>query len=177
MPGGSLHSPIWKLYGLYAEVDYVYGFKALEQRNGWTAAQTWFNVMETLAYLAYLYMVYAHGEQEPIQGRGAPDKSLLGQLRGLSESRTLVGKYAARAVLLGFSTASLTFFKTVLYWAIELLSGFDNIGHNDWSTLIFMWIVPNGAWLIFPSYIMYVLGAEILQGLDIAGGENGRKKQ
>lgn len=31
-----------------------------------------------------------------------------------------------------------------------------------------MWIIPNGAWLIGPSYMMYVFGGEILQGLEMA---------
>lgn len=28
----------------------------------------------------------------------------------------------------------------------------------------------SGAWLVLPSYMMYVFGSEILQGLTIAGG-------
>lgn len=115
MPGGKLHSPIWSPYELYGRIDYVYGLKALETQNGWTAAQGSVNMLETAAYLVYLYIVYAYGEQEPIQGRGAPSKNIMGQLRGLSESRTLSGKLAAWAVLLGYSTASLTFWKTILY--------------------------------------------------------------
>jgi hypothetical protein len=139
MPGGKYHEPIWKPYGLYSTVDYVYGFKALEEENGWTAAQVssaeamtssrgvdaslqgCFNVMETIAYLVYLYLVYAYGQAEATQGRGAPDKSAMGPLYRLSESRTLTGKVAAYAVLLGYSTASLTFFKTVLYCQCHLI--------------------------------------------------------
>lgn len=45
---------------------------------------------------------------------------------------------------------------------------FDNIGHNDWLTLFFVWIIPNGAWIVLPAIMMWVLGAEILQGLEIA---------
>jgi len=52
--------------------------------------------------------------------------------------------------------------------------GFDNIGHNDAMSLIFLWIIPNGAWLVLPSYMMYVFGQEILQGLETAG-EGGKK--
>ena len=193
MPGGKFHSPIWKPYALYAEIDYVYGFRALENKNGWTATQTWFNVFETAGYLIYLYWVYAFGQQEAVQGRGAPDKGAMGQLRALSESRTLTGKLAAYAVVLGFSAASLTFFKTVMYCELsrihtaemahtdliagllEYFSEFDNIGHNDWVTLVTMWIIPNGAWLIGPSYMMYVFGQEILQGLEIAAEGPSRK--
>lgn len=47
-------------------------------------------------------------------------------------------------------------------------AGFSGIGHNDLMTLIFVWIIPNGAWIIFPAYIMYVLGEEIVEGLESA---------
>ncbi|KAA6407917.1 MAG: Emopamil-binding [Lasallia pustulata] len=42
---------------------------------------------------------------------------------------------------------------------------------GGWSALLFLWIIPNGAWLVFPSYMIYVFGQEILQGLEIASGE------
>lgn len=123
MPGGSLHSPIWKPYGLYGTIDHVYGFKAYEAGNGWTAAQGYVNAVETVAYLVYLYMVYTYGQQEDTQGRGAPDQSTLGRFKALGESRTVYGKMATWAVLLAYSTAWLTFAKTVLYWLLEAFSG------------------------------------------------------
>ncbi|KAK5110066.1 hypothetical protein LTR62_006311 [Meristemomyces frigidus] len=174
MPGGSLQWPLWMPYELYGQVDHVYGWKSWDAHNGWTAAQGTFNVFETVAYGVYLYWVYTYGKQEKVQGRGAPDVGTLGRLKALGESRTVHGKIATWAVLVAFSTASLTFFKTVLYWLVEAYSGFDNIGHNDVMSLIFLWIIPNGAWLVLPLYMMYVFGAEILQGLETAA-EGGRK--
>lgn len=115
MPGGWLHKPIWGPYELYGRVDYVYGLPAWESHSGWTAAQTYFNMLETACYLVYLGMVYKYGEQEAVQGRGAPDKSVMGRFKALSESRTLSGRIAVYAVLLGYSTTFLTFSKTVLY--------------------------------------------------------------
>ena len=123
MPGGSLHSPIWKPYGLYGTIDYMYGFKAWDAHNGWTLAQGSINAVETTAYLVYLYLVYAYGQQEDTQGRGAPDQHSMGRLRALGESRTVYGRVATWAVLLGYSTAALTFAKTVLYWLNEAFSG------------------------------------------------------
>lgn len=114
MPGGRLHW-LWSPYKLYGEVDYAYSPAALTDRYGWTGAQGFFNMLETAAYLVYLYIVFVHGEQEPIQGRGAPDKSLMGQLRGLSESRTVYGRMAIIAVLVGYTTATITCAKTMLY--------------------------------------------------------------
>ncbi|KAF1827631.1 uncharacterized protein K489DRAFT_375751 [Dissoconium aciculare CBS 342.82] len=170
MPGGFLHSPIWAPYELYGRVDYVYGWPAYESNDGWTASQGWVNLVETAAYLGYLYLVYAYGARESeVVGRGAPDAMRsVGGLRWLTESRTLEGRVAAIAVLVAYSTALVTFAKTVLYWLIEALSGFDSIGHNDWTSLIFLWIIPNGAWLVFPLYMLYVFGQEILEGLETA---------
>ncbi|KAK4895888.1 hypothetical protein LTR27_006059 [Elasticomyces elasticus] len=174
MPGGSLQWPLWTPYELYGTVDYVYGWKSYNEHNGWTAAQGSINAVETAAYLWYLYVVYAHGRQTKRQGRGAPRKEKMGWLESLAESRTVEGNMATWAVLVAYSTAWLTFSKTVLYWLNEAFSGFANIGHNDPLSLLFLWIIPNGAWLVFPLYMMYVFGQEILQGLEFAAS-GGRK--
>ncbi|OTA34670.1 hypothetical protein BTJ68_05299 [Hortaea werneckii EXF-2000] len=161
MPGGALHAPLWTPYALYGTIDYMYGFPQWEAHNGFTLAQGSFNAVETVAYGVYLYLVY---------------RNLLGRLRGLGDSRTVEGRLAVWVVLLGYSTAFLTFTKTVLYWLNEVFSGFENIGHNSWSSLFFLWIVPNGAWLVLPAYMIYVFGQEIIQGLLIAtdGGKKSR---
>ncbi|WPG98437.1 Hypothetical protein R9X50_00122700 [Acrodontium crateriforme] len=168
MPGGILHKPIWAPYELYGTIDHVYGWKAYHAKSGWTAAQGSVNAIETLAYFVYLYIVYTHGKPEKKQGRGAPELSTLGKL---AESRTVTGRMAALAVLIAYTAATVTFWKTVLYWLIEALSGFDNIGHNTPIDLLFLWIIPNGAWLVLPLYMTYVYGAEIIQGLTMATGE------
>lgn len=125
MPGGFLHKPLWTPYDLYGRVDHVYGFKALEARSGWTAAQGTVNALETAVYCVYLYIVFTYGKAERKQGSGAPAKGALSGLglQALAERRTLYGRLAAWAVLIGFSTASLTFWKTVLYWLNEAFSG------------------------------------------------------
>ncbi|KAI7527552.1 hypothetical protein KC331_g16265 [Hortaea werneckii] len=174
MPGGSLHAPLWTPYALYGTIDYMYGFKQWDAHNGFTLAQASFNAVETGAYGLYLYLVYRYGREEERQGRGAPRRDVLGRLKALADSRTVEGQMAVWVVLLGYSTSFLTFTKTVLYWLNEVFSGFDNIGHNSWSSLFFLWIVPNGAWLVLPAYMIYVFGQEILQGLLIA--TNGGKK-
>lgn len=86
---------------MYAEIDYVYGWKALQENNSWTQTQTWFNLGEVLAYAVYLGWVLGGG-----YGKGG---------RRILEGRTLEGRRAAWAVLVGFSAASLTFYKTVMY--------------------------------------------------------------
>lgn len=34
----------------------------------------------------------------------------------------------------------------------------------------------SGAWIVFPTYMLYVFGAEILQGLELASGETKKTK-
>ena len=128
MPGGWAHSPLWTPYELYGEVDHMYGFKQFNLGNGFTAAQSALNVVETVLYLAYFFIWY----------RGA--KSL-----GVKESaarRRIAGRQAGLAVLVGFSAAVMTVSKTALYWLNEYFSGFDNIGHNKPWDLILLWIIP-----------------------------------
>ncbi|KAF9450843.1 hypothetical protein P691DRAFT_664456 [Macrolepiota fuliginosa MF-IS2] len=62
MKGGDLHW-IWRPYALYQEVDYVYGVHALENNDGFTNAQSFMNVVETLLNIVYVYL--AHGAQWP----------------------------------------------------------------------------------------------------------------
>jgi len=90
----------------------MYGFKQWEAGNGFTAAQGSLNVLETIGYLAYLAIVYQYGQQENVEGRGAPSKSTIGRL---GAARTVYGRYAGYAVLIAFSSALMTLSKTVLY--------------------------------------------------------------
>ncbi|PFH56979.1 hypothetical protein XA68_15678 [Ophiocordyceps unilateralis] len=144
MEGGALHWPLWVPYKLYGEVDHIYGWKAFNARNGFTAAQGLLNLVETAMYLFYLGIFV-----------GSP-------------SRRLTGRPAAVAVLVGFSAAVMTLSKTLLYWMNEYYSGFDNIGHNPLLDLVYLWIIPNGAWLVGSSYMIWNLGSDILDGLETA---------
>ena len=56
------------------------------------------------------------------------------------------------------------------------MSGFQSVGHNSFLTLFFVWIIPNGAWLVFPAYMLYVFGGELLQGLEIAAGASRKSR-
>ncbi|KAI0025016.1 hypothetical protein F4780DRAFT_724070 [Xylariomycetidae sp. FL0641] len=150
MEGGALHWPVWAPYKLYGAVDHVYGWPAFDAGRGFTAAQGALNVVETAMYLGYLWL-YARAGDSSSAGRKA-----------------LVGRPAAVAVLLAFSAAVMTLSKTVLYWLQEYFGNYENIGHNNLRDLIVLWIIPNGAWLIFPTYMIYVMGAEIIDGLSAA---------
>ncbi|KAI1505443.1 hypothetical protein F5X99DRAFT_368003 [Biscogniauxia marginata] len=169
MEGGSLHWPLWAPYKLYGEVDHVYGWKALEARNGFTAAQGALNAVETAMYLAYLWLYYSGAKKTATAGRGAG--------AGAGTRSVLSGRTAAVAVLTAFSAAVMTLSKTVLYWLNEYFSGFDNIGHNRAQDLVLLWIIPNGAWLIFPTYMIYTMGSEIIDGLTAASTAVPRKSK
>lgn len=155
MTDGKWNWPLWVPYQLYATVDYVYGVPHYEEGGGWGPAQAFANAIETALYFLYLYVAFSYGKEEDIAGRGAPKNAWsLGR-------RKVVGREAGVAVLVGFTTAVMTMWKTVLYceswqdrWSdmaqklirllglIEYFSGFQSIGHNDASSLLFLWIIP-----------------------------------
>lgn len=96
MPGGALHYPLWAPYELYGRVDYVYGWKAWNERNGFTAAQGMMNALET-----GMYLVYAWG--------------VLGLGCGNGNGKGAEGRRGAMVLLVGFAAAVMTLSKTVLY--------------------------------------------------------------
>ncbi|ROV92342.1 hypothetical protein VSDG_07294 [Cytospora chrysosperma] len=162
MPGGWAHAPLWTPYELYGEVDHMYGFKQYNLGNGFTAAQGVLNAVETFMYLLYFTIWYSNAGS-------------LG-VKESSSRRRIAGKPAALAVLVGFSASIMTVSKTLLYWLNEYFSGFDNIGHNKPMDLLLMWIIPNGAWIIVPSIMIYQLGSEIFSAINIASRATGSVK-
>ncbi|KAG6130050.1 hypothetical protein E4U35_006492 [Claviceps purpurea] len=163
MHGGRAHWPLWLPYKLYGEVDYVYGWKAILDKNGFTAAQSTLNVIETVLYLAYLWLWRSRGSWE------GGDAAALAAAPGDREGRgawVVRGRVGALALLLGFSAAVMTLSKTLLYWCNEYFSGFENVGHNEFVDLLLMWILPNGAWLVGSAYMIWSMGSEILDKLE-----------
>lgn len=90
----------------------MYGWKAFNEHNGFTSAQGTLNVIETVMYLYYAFVVYMYGKESSLNGKGAPSTSLVGKL---GQSRAVSGKVAASAVLVAFSASVMTFSKTLLY--------------------------------------------------------------
>ncbi|CAN8097558.1 unnamed protein product [Discula destructiva] len=160
MPGGWAHAPLWTPYALYGEVDHMYGVKQWKLGNGFTAAQAWLNVVESFMYLAYVGVWYRAATAAGAGVAGA-------------ERRRIAGRAGALAVVLGLSASVMTVSKTVLYWLNEWFSGLDNIGHNTPWDLLLLWIIPNGAWLIVPSYMIYQIGSEIVDAITIASYATG----
>jgi len=75
MVGGDLHW-IWEPYSIYQEVDYVYGVKALEENNGFTNAQSFMNIVETLMNVAYAYLAHTGWAPAPVLGIAAATMTL-----------------------------------------------------------------------------------------------------
>ncbi|KAI0298967.1 hypothetical protein B0F90DRAFT_1729648 [Multifurca ochricompacta] len=142
MVGGDLHW-IWEPYGLYQEVDYVYGIKALQDNNGFTNAQSLLNLIETALNVFYLYLAH-------------------------------VTKYPAASIV-GFASIVMTLSKTVLYWSQEYYCGFCAVGHNDFKTLFLYWIIPNGLWIVVPSFIVFKLGKDIATSINVAARESEKR--
>lgn len=113
MPGGRLHSPIWTPYALYGKVDYIYGWPAFNARNGFTAAQTVMNVVETLSYLYYLWIVCRHASTVS-SGRGA-QKLKKGPVWLLTGEKVVAGRTGAIALLVAYTASVMTLSKTLLY--------------------------------------------------------------
>ena len=111
MPGGKFSWP-WAPYELYGTIDYIYGWKAYNEHNGFTGAQTFLNVIETAMYLYYLYILYAFGKQSSAHGRGAPKPATAGFL---GEQRAVPGQRGVVGVLVAYTAAVMTVSKTVLY--------------------------------------------------------------
>lgn len=108
MLGGDLHW-IWKPYEIYQNVDYVYGIKALEENDGFTNAQSFLNVVETLMNLAYVYLAHVSGwSPAPLIGFAAVTMTL---------SKTILywlQEYYCGFCAIGHNTMS----DLIIYWII-----------------------------------------------------------
>ncbi|WVQ75715.1 uroporphyrinogen-III C-methyltransferase [Cryptococcus sp. DSM 104548] len=140
--GGDL-AWIWKPYidNNYGEIDYIYGWKAYNEGDGFTAAQATLNLIEITLSAIYIYLRH-------------------------TKPRHSSAPYHSSALLVGFASAIMTWAKTVLYILQEYLCGWCNVGHNDRWTFWTMWFIPNVSWIIFPGLIVLVLGARILSALE-----------
>ncbi|ODN76401.1 uroporphyrinogen-III C-methyltransferase [Cryptococcus wingfieldii CBS 7118] len=138
--GGDL-AWIWKPDNNYGEIDYIYGWKAYNEGDGFTAAQATLNLLEVTLAVIYLYLRH-------------------------SSPRHSSAPYHSSALLVGFASALMTWSKTVLYILQEYLCGWCNVGHNDRWTFWCMWVIPNCSWIVFPGLITLALGSHILSALQ-----------
>ena len=71
-------------------------------------------------------------------------------------------------MLVAFMVSTMTFSKTVFYFLVssELCGGQHFVNHNDWKSAVFLYIIPNGIWILVPFLCMVTLGNIIV---DCAG--------
>ncbi|KAF2249074.1 hypothetical protein BU26DRAFT_531051 [Trematosphaeria pertusa] len=173
MAGGAIQWPLWKPYEIYASIDYVYGWPGWNDNNGFAAAQGVLNAIECVLYGLYIMIIFNHGVAAP----GGTGLQVGRGLRGwIAGGMKVEGKTGNRALVIGFSAALMTFSKTLLYYLTEYYSGFENTKHNDWITLVLFYGVMNGCWLVFPAYMTFTFGSDLLNGLDAATESSSKKK-
>lgn len=108
MTGGDLHW-IWEPYGLYQEVDHVYGVESLQRNDGFPNAQSFMNIIETLLNFTYLYFTHVSGATvAPLIGFAAATMTL---------SKTVL--YWAQEFYCGWCATGHNDFKTLLvFWIL-----------------------------------------------------------
>ena len=104
MPGGCLHRPIWIPYGLYGEVDHLYGLQSLENGDGLVIAFAMLNFVESCLYLWCAWKVVSESKSKKSSGRF---------LR--VQERHIEGCEGCRVLLLVFATSLMVCVKTILY--------------------------------------------------------------
>ncbi|KAJ7370259.1 hypothetical protein OS493_033605 [Desmophyllum pertusum] len=78
------------------------------------------------------------------------------------------GKAQLTSLLLAFMVNTMTFSKTVLYFLISsgLCGGHNYVSLSDWKKLIFLYIIPNGVWIVLPFLCMVATGRKMLQCME-----------
>lgn len=94
----------------------MYGWKAYNEHNGFTAAQGALNVVETVGYLGYLWVVWDYGE---------------------GEKRAVGGGWGGVACLVGFALCVMTVSKTMLYCK-------SHPKYEEWTTVRENFLVLTG---------------------------------
>jgi len=71
-------------------------------------------------------------------------------------------------LVVGIIGLTMTLGKTVLYSLMDIVCKFCNTGHNDLFTLVFLYLIPNGLWIVVPFIGVVTLGNKIVQLLNAA---------
>ncbi|KAK0186884.1 hypothetical protein F5146DRAFT_1067757 [Armillaria mellea] len=131
-------------------------------------------------YSIYQNIDYIYGVPALAEKDGFPNaQSLLNIMENFMNIAYLYLAYVVRwppANLVAFTSANLTLAKTLLYWVQEYYCGWCNIGHNRPQDLIQYWIIPNGLWLVVPSFIILRLGKDLIASLNLAYGITSKTK-
>ena len=66
------------------------------------------------------------------------------------------------ATLLAFCASALTCAKTMLIGMIELVTGFEHVGHNTVADVILLYAIPNGLWIVVPLLVVWTTGRRLV---------------
>lgn len=97
LPGHKWHDPIFHPIAQWAAIDHLYGEQGWIQHEGFTAAQGVINMLEVMMLMTYAFIVHFNA------------------WGGIFRERPIGGKWAARAMVVGFGTGVVTATKTALY--------------------------------------------------------------
>lgn len=67
------------------------------------------------------------------------------------------------AVLTGFFVSALTWWKTVIYMLqyTWLSNGAHLVSHLNWMQFSFLFLIPNGIWIVVPAWFMLSYGSQL----------------
>ncbi|KAJ7911441.1 hypothetical protein B0H13DRAFT_2660497 [Mycena leptocephala] len=147
MVGGDLYW-FWQPYEQYGMVDHVYGAKAFEDGDGFASAAGMFR-----------------GSLTPNIQLTSRSSAILNLLETFANIAYLIGThvYETRAApLVGYTGATATLAKTILYSLTQYFCNGCAVGHNTSLNLFVFWIFPNIMWIVFPGFIMWRLGSDMM---------------
>jgi len=83
-----------------------------------------------------------------------------------------------------FSVSLMCFWKTCLYFLVEVCSQGQYTKQNSWTQLLLLYILPSSAWLLGPAYVMYEAARHLLHldsskvsGAANTGANNSRTRK
>ncbi|KAJ7650788.1 hypothetical protein FB45DRAFT_986647 [Roridomyces roridus] len=122
---------------------------------------------ELYGMVDHVYGVKAFENGDGFAGAAA----ILNLLETFANIAYLIGThvYPIRAApLVGYTGATMTLAKTVLYSTQEYFCNGCSVGHNSSFNLVAYWILPNLTWMGFTAAIMWRLGGDMLSAMDRA---------
>jgi len=75
---------------------------------------------------------------------------------------TLHFKNHPASLVVGIFGLTLTLGKTILYTLMDVVCNFCNTRHNDLTTRVFLYFLPNGLWIVIPFMGIVTLGIKIV---------------
>ncbi|KAJ7056695.1 hypothetical protein C8F01DRAFT_1154613 [Mycena amicta] len=123
-------------------------------------------------YELYGMVDYVYGVKAYENGEGfASAAAILNLLETFANIAYLVGTHLWPfdvAPLIGYTGATATLAKTILYSSQEYFCNGCAVGHNTPFNLFAFWIFPNLIWILFTVSIMWRLGGDMMSDIRTA---------